>query len=236
MHVDTQTLKDVIGNVAATTDGHDVHYEVKDGASLDPTNNTVKTELKQESLDKAHARNDSGVNKEFAQKAGPATPTASKAMNAAVAAQDKASDQYAAMFAKRGLGKALTPKQAPQPTHRGPYASLSPENNAKNPLMRMRQRHFLRLRRTFDQITKRKEVAVNPEMLPQSAKDKMMERALERGDANTPFGPVQKLAEKVMPKASFNIGTWRKWQHALLDGSFIDMPHLKGGGGGGGQS
>lgn len=236
MHVDTRTLKDVIGNIAATNDGHDVHYEVKDGAEFNASNNTVQTDLKKESLDRAHTRNDSGVNKPFADKLGPSAPQGSKAMNAVVAAQDKASEKYAGMFAKKGLTKAITPKQSPQPSHRGPYAGLSPENNAKNPLLRMRQRHFLRLRQTFDQISKRKEVAVNPEMLPQQTKEQMVENAVQRGEQNTPLGPTQKLMERMSVKPGFNIGVWRKWQHALLDGSFIDMPHLKGGGGSGSSS
>ena len=98
--------------------------------------------------------------------------------------------------------------------------------------MRFKARRLRQLRRTFDEISaqRKKNVAINPESLPQSAKERIIESSLEKGEQNTPFGHITSPAVAAKAIAKTAVSAWSKWDAvgALAAGSFIDLaPRLK---------
>jgi hypothetical protein len=225
MFIDSEVMKSVVGHTVAAAGaagGLGVHYDVKQGGDASAGTVTAEAELNEASLDRAKAINGNGDNKIFEQIHAPQ----SNSLASAESKVSKAEEGYAHLFSKRGLLRA-TPKG---PTfvpnrrrHDMSLRALSHEVN-KNPLLRIRQRHYLALRRTFDEILHRRKIAINPEMLPQNTKNDIIENAMKTGEQITPLGPTA----QVVKRAPQNLRqAFSKWGNALVPGSYIDGPTMK---------
>ena len=209
--------------------GFDIAFRVKDSAEINAGSNTAVVELDTKSLDAARARNEGGSNKPIAEMIS-AKPTIGSAMTFAENQQSKADTGYQKLFTKRGMGSLADQSVSPMPqgmARRRDHRNVLSNINAlsKNPLMRMRVRTMLQLRKTFDQIAahKKKAVPINPEALPQTAKEKIFETAVANGQKNTPFGhiPSPLAAAKATGKL---VGEFEKWANVgALIGGYVNL-------------
>jgi hypothetical protein len=216
--VNAEVLKEVVGAISSGPAGFGIHYEVAGGANIDQVMN-VDIKLNEHSLLNARVNSETGKNKQVAQTL-EQTPKASGSI-ASIAGQQAAVDnRYLSMFSNRGLSAS---RELPTPSWGGRRPDYRTALSAKNPLLRIRQRRLLQLRKTFDEIAcaKKKSVAINPESLPKHVLAKMVEAAISRGDQNTPLGPTPKAAKAV----GYNSNAWKRWGHSLIGGSFpLDAP------------
>ena len=218
-HVDAETLKGIIPKPAGPP-GWNINFDIRQGTEIRADGNVAHAQLNEQSLDSARAQAEGGRNKEVAASLKPPELKNSTALTFIESQRAKTDARYQSLFTKRKL---------PPPNYR---ASLTPGANAKNPLMRMRQRQLLQLRKTFDEIAawKNRAIALNPEMLPQQVKEKIVQSSLEKGEQNTPFGHAAAPGGVVKTLGKTAISAWKKWDAvgALAAGSFIDLtPRLK---------
>ncbi|MGB9152317.1 MAG: hypothetical protein WCD70_04430 [Alphaproteobacteria bacterium] len=214
--VDADVLKSVIGPVASGPAGFGVNYEVAGGANIVGNSCAVEVKLNEQSLTSAQTQLEGGENKEVAKTLAP--PKASGSLATIAGNQGKADSKYLSMFASAGMSSNAERGMAPGPrgqTHRHDYRSAMA---AKNPLLRIRQRQLLQLRKTFDEISalKKKSVVINAENLPQHLLGKMAEAAISKGIQTSALGPAAKIAKA----AGYNPAVWKKWGNSLMDGSF----------------
>lgn len=214
--IDAEILKDVVGSHAAGPAGFGISYEVENGAHIDAGGGAVEVKLDEQSLARARAQNEGGVNKEVAK---TLAPKPSRSLNAIHGQQEKTDNRYQALFDKRNLSsiadRGLSPAYG---GHRPDYRALA----AKSPLLRIRQRHLLQLRKTFDEIAqyRKKTVAVHPENLPRRAQEKLIEVALNKGEKNTVLGSLPHAGKAV----GYNPKEWNRWGHSLIGGSSAPGP------------
>jgi hypothetical protein len=253
-----EILQAVVGNVGAGPTGFDVHYQVKNDAVINGSTNMIDADLNEQSLARARAHNEGGSNKEVAKTLEPAPKTGSALASVALK-QEKADNMYGELFKKRGLSSIAERAMSASPSgfrrsdHRAVLgqAGTNKESLSKNPLMRVKQRQLLRLRKTFAEIAqaKKKTVALNADSLPEQTKTRLIESAIERGEQNTPFGQIpaphpqsdgRSLASTAMDGARLAVGAatsptqaartgigmaMKKWDAvgALMGGSFVDL-------------
>jgi len=218
-HVDAETIKNIVAKPAGPP-GWNINFDIKQGAEIRADGGVAQTELNEQSLAAARTRAESGPNKEVAASLKPRQPQGSSALGFIESQREKVDARYQSLFTKRKL---------PTPNYR---ASLAPNAVAKNPLMRIRQRQLLQLRKTFDEIAawKNRAVALNPELLPQQIKEKIVQSSLEKGEKNTPFGHIHTPGGVAKTLGKTAINAWKKWDAvgALAAGSFIDLaPRLR---------
>ena len=212
MLLDAEILKAVLGPQAAGPAGFGINYEVDGGANIEANGGAAEVKLNEQSLAQARAQNEGGVNKEVAKTLAP-QPKDSKSMTAIKTRQEKTDFRYEALFNKRTISGAMVNKITTAHGHHPNYrAALTP----KNPLLRIRQRHLLQLRQTFDEIAqfRKKTVAVHPDMLSQQTRDKMIEVAASKGEHHTPVGAVPHYLQK----GAYNAREWSKWGPSLMGG------------------
>jgi len=218
MFITADILQAIIGPVATGPAGFGIRHEVASGATINASSNGVETKLDEQSLASAHAHIRGGGNKIFAALDQP--KGASNALSFVANQQSRMDNRYFGLFAKNGL-RGIAERAATYEPRRDTAATLS-RQIAKNPLLRMQQRNYLRLRQTFDQIAKKKAVAINPDMLPQPVQDSMIEAALQKGETNLPAAALSRLAKTTSLRGAFT-----KWGPALAAGSYIEGPSMK---------
>ncbi|MDE2029507.1 MAG: hypothetical protein KGI97_02970 [Alphaproteobacteria bacterium] len=232
MFVPAEVIKEASNALGLATGpaGFGMHYDVASGMN---EHGAVELKLNDPSLTAAHKMNEQGGNKIFTALHGSRVPKPSGALAFMAQKQDKADNQYFALFARCGLDKTARrvmqrspssqahPRSRPQA--RGHMRATLAREVSKNPLLRMRQRYFLQVRRTLDEVLKRKQVRINPEMLPEPVKKKMIETAIQNGQTNTPLGQIPPQMMKGGLAAAY-----KKWGGALIPGSiFTDLMPTK---------
>jgi hypothetical protein len=231
--IDAETLKSVIGKPASGPAGFDIHYDIKNGADIGAGTNAVDTHLNDKSLADARARNEGGSNKQVAA-LNPAKPGTGSALAFAENQRSKGDAMYQSMFAKRGMESLAERSMSSGPragARRSDHRNVLSQANvmSKNPLLRFKARQMKQLRKTFDEIAshKKKSQQLNAEMLPQQAKDKIVESSIAKGEHNTPFGHIPSPLATAKAVGSVAYNAWRKWDAvgALAAGSFIDLAH-----------
>ena len=203
-----EILKEAIGPVASGPAGFGVNYKIENDANIDASTTGVTAKLDETSLTSARAQNESGINKQVAATLDPKIQHQSNQMTSMMSRNEQSDSRYGSLFSKRGLETSVnrsltpTPRFGARPSN---HRTVMPQNVlSKNPALRIKQRHLLRLRRTFDEIAgqKSKTVAINPQNLPKQAMAKMVNAALEKGLEMTPLGPIVQAAKLagLMPK------------------------------------
>jgi hypothetical protein len=187
--VSATDMQDIVGSqlgIAGPVSGFGIHYKITGDTNVTSATPAVEVELDEKSLEKAEKK--SGVTR---------TPKASHGMDSSSPAgkrQEQGDNMYANMFDKKKLTSAVEKGLSSRVgfVSRSNYRSAigSPQIN---PLMRVKQRRMLQLRKTFDQIAarKKKSVPVNAESLPKATLTKMIEAALSTGARMTPIGSLE---------------------------------------------
>jgi hypothetical protein len=200
-------VESVVGpqlGVTGPVAGFGIQYEIAGDTKV--SSPTVGVELKLNEKSLAHAEKMSGVTRT------PKTGTPSMAPSSPAAQrQEKSDNMYAKMFDKKGLSPSVSKGMSPRvgfgsrPDYRAAFGI--------NPLMRVKQRRLLELRKTFDQIAakKKKSVAVNLESLPQEAIRKIVLDALARGDRMTPLGSLARAMKLAGMKPKVMGPKKRQW-------------------------
>lgn len=227
--INADDVKAAVGTVLSLDgkiSGFGVHLENTGQVNTASGTPTVEFKLNENSLRAAETK--SGAHAK--------TPArSSAAFQHSQTAQSQADNRYAGLFGhanKKNSDRLMAMTPAPSLTHHNNYSMLSP---MKNPAERSKQRRLLELSKTFSQIRAQQKVhrSFSLDSLPEGAKKKLVQKAVETGLQHTPFGPVVQAAKKVgliqdTPKPANKknnlASAFNKWEGALMPGSYISTP------------
>jgi len=221
MSIPASIIKDAVGSLSTGPAGFAIELVIPADAPVTPGATAIEAKVDEQSLARAKAQNDSGLNKNFAAEMKPAPKGAEKALALDSSQRGKMADRVDAVRARSGA--TFIPRPGARRDLRSALANpTNPAPSQRSPslVQRIQKRQYLQVRRTLDEILKRKSVALNPE----TVEAKAVEVAVQKGERFTPFGEVPTKNHKG-PKDLR--AAYSKWGHALQAGSYFEGPSLK---------
>ena len=207
--------------------GFDMGYKVTGPVDVTAANTAVATQVDEQSRSQAMHRLTSGTNAAHVPLLDKATREEFGRVPAIEAHNKQASDVYMNMMDKRGVLKPVARASVPAISGARTLRSSLAQGPQKKSLPRIAA-DFLRRAKEIS-TPKQKINTISLDALPESAKQRMLEQALQKGEAvpqaliPSPLAQATSMVKGPKAVARTVADQMKRWGHALMDGSYVDL-------------